>query len=337
MRCIFLKKGLATTGILLLSSLLLLTGRICAEESPTDSAGVFKSEFFEQNERCFSCHGTAKYSYFNAVTEKTVTAMMCENRVFKREDFYLSNHKSFACVDCHAAEYDSFPHPGALRMEAKYNCSDCHAFDEQYAHFNFEKIEEEFNQSVHYIANSDEFTCWDCHNPHTYRINIRTSDNITEAIAYDNQICLNCHSDFGRFQLLTEREEINLLEKHEWLPNQSLHFSQVRCIECHARQSDTLMVAHRIMPKEQAVKRCVECHSQNSLLMSSLYKFQAKENRTEAGFLNAIMLNDAFVIGANRNIWLNRISVILFGFAILFLLGHLTARIIYRKKTEKNG
>jgi hypothetical protein len=334
MRFIFMKRGFEATGFL---NFLLLTGMVRAEQSPTDSAGVFKSEFYEENERCFSCHGDKKYSYFNPVTEKTVTAEMWENRVFKREDFYSSNHKSFACVDCHSADYDSFPHPGNLRMEEKYNCSDCHAFDEKYAHFNFEKIEEEFNQSVHYLANSEEFTCWKCHNPHTYKINIRTSKNISDAIAYDNQMCLNCHSDFDRFQLLTERKEINILEKHDWLPNQSLHFSQVRCIECHARQNDTLMVAHRIMPKEQAVKNCVECHSQNSLLMSSLYKFQAKENRTEAGFLNAIMLNNAFVIGANRNIWLNRISVIAFGLSILVLLGHLAARIIFRKKTENHG
>ena len=41
--------------------------------------------------------------------------MMCDNRVIQREEFYASNHKSFACTDCHAAEYDSFPHPGATQ------------------------------------------------------------------------------------------------------------------------------------------------------------------------------------------------------------------------------
>ncbi len=204
-----------------------------------------------------------------------VSAMMCDNRVIHRNEFYTANHKSFACTDCHAAEYDSFPHPGQLRMESKYNCIDCHGNDEKYAKFQFEEIEEEFQQSAHYTANSEEFTCWKCHNPHSYKINIRDSKNISQSIAYDNQICLNCHSDFERFQLLTSRKEINLIQKHEWLPNQALHFSQVRCIECHARPNDSLLVAHRIMPKEKAVKRCVECHSQNSLLMSSLYKYQA--------------------------------------------------------------
>jgi len=288
---------------------------------------TFKSRFFDQNERCFRCHGNSKYTYFNKVTEKEVSEMMCDNRVIHREEFYVANHKSFACTDCHAAEYDSFPHPGELRMESNYNCIDCHGNDEKFARFNFEEIEKEFQQSEHYTANAEAFTCWKCHNPHTYKISIRNSPNITQSIAYDNQICLNCHSDFERFQVLTSRKEINLLQKHEWLPNQAMHFSQVRCIECHARLNDSLLVSHRIMPKAKSVKRCVECHSQNSLLMSSLYKYQAKENRTQAGFLNAIILNNAFVIGANRNIMLNLISI---GF-FLMVAGILIIHLILRK------
>jgi len=90
---------------------------------------MFKSQFFEQNERCFRCHGSSKYTYFNQVSEKDVSAIMCENRVIERPDFYAANHKTFACVDCHAAAYDSFPHPGRLRMESVYNCLDCHGYD----------------------------------------------------------------------------------------------------------------------------------------------------------------------------------------------------------------
>lgn len=297
----------------------------------------YSSAFFEQNERCFHCHGSSKYIYYNQVTEKDISAIMCDNRVIHRNDFYAANHKSFACVDCHAAEYDTFPHPGQLRMESSYNCIDCHGYDEQYAKYHFEEIDAEFQQSAHFSANGDAFTCWKCHNPHTYKINIRNSTNIRQSIAYDNQICLTCHSDFERFQLLTERKEINLIQKHEWLPNQGLHFSQVRCIECHARPNDSLFVAHLVMPKEKAVKRCVECHSQNSLLMSSLYKYQARENRTQAGFLNAIILNNAFVIGANRNIVLNRISILAFLVTIGMLLIHMVFRIPSNKKDVRHG
>jgi len=318
---------------LLLSNLVYVSfGLDPAASAPLVADTAFtKSAFYDQNEQCFRCHGNSKYTYFNPVSEKDVSATMCENRVIHRNEFYTANHRSFACVDCHAAEYDTFPHPGQLRMEAPYNCIDCHGYDEQYAQYHFEEIEEEFQQSTHYTANGDAFTCWKCHNPHTYRINIRNSTSMQQSIAYDNQICLNCHSDFERFQLLSDREEINLIQKHEWLPNQGLHFSQVRCIECHARLNDSLMVAHRIMPKDKSVKRCVECHSQNSLLMSSLYKFQAKESRSDAGFLNSIILNDAFVIGANRNIILNRISLIVFFASLGLMLMHLLLRMIFKR------
>jgi hypothetical protein len=333
MNHIFLRRGMAVLIAWFPLNLVYITyGLDPAASTPAIPDSVItKSAFYEQNERCFRCHGSSKYTYHNQVSEKEVSAMMCENRIIHRNDFYTANHKSFACVDCHAAEYDTFPHPGQLRMEASYNCIDCHGYDEKYAQYHFEEIEAEFRQSTHFTATGDAFTCWKCHNPHTYRINIRNSTNLQQSIAYDNQICLNCHSDFDRFQLLTDREEINLIQKHEWLPNQSLHFSQVRCIECHARLNDSLMVAHRIMPKDKAVKRCVECHSQNSLLMSSLYKFQAKERRSEGGFLNAIILNDAFVIGANRNVFLNRISLIVFFAAVGLMLIHLAFRMTLKK------
>jgi hypothetical protein len=328
----FWKRGLAILLAYFPLNLFYVTyGLDSATSTPAIADTLYtRSAFFKQNENCFRCHGSSKYTYYNQVSGKDVNAMMCENRVIRRNDFYTANHKSFACVDCHAAEYDTFPHPGQLRMETPYNCIDCHGYDEKYAQYHFEEIETEFQQSTHYNANGDAFTCWKCHNPHSYKISIRDSKNITEAIAYDNNICLNCHSDFQRFQLLSSREEINIIQKHDWLPNQGLHFSQVRCIECHARPDDSLMVAHRIMPKDKAVKLCVECHSQNSLLMSSLYKFQAKENRTQAGFLNAIILNNAFVIGANRNIVLNRVSVFAFLAVIGILMIHLLFRMIHK-------
>jgi predicted CXXCH cytochrome family protein len=313
--------------------LMFMSAFILAQQVEPGEKKLMEAQFFLQNEKCFGCHGSSKYTYYNQVSQKEVTSMMCDNRVIHRDEFYDANHKGFACTDCHATEYETFPHPGQLRMEVKNVCMDCHGNDETFAKYKFEEIEKEFQQSVHYTANSDEFTCWKCHNPHTYKINIRDSKNISQSITYDNQICLNCHSNFERFQLLTKRKEINLIEKHEWLPNQALHFSQVRCIECHARPNDSLLVAHRIMPVDKAVKRCVECHSQNSLLMSSLYKYQVKENRTQAGFLNAIILNNAFVIGANRNILLNRISMMIFITMLGGIVIHFILFRIFKKRT----
>jgi hypothetical protein len=208
-------------------------------------------------------------------------------------------------------------------MEPKLNCLDCHGGDETY---HFDAIAEEYRQSTHFKLEEEGFSCWDCHDPHTYKISKRTSENLKETIAYDNAICLNCHSDFNKFQLLTDREEINILSKHEWLPNQSVHMANVRCIECHTQINENLPVAHIIKPKTEAVKRCNECHSQNSMLMASLYKFESKEQRKD-GFFNGIILNQSYVIGANRNEYLNLLSLIIFGGVVAVIGVHLFFRI----------
>ncbi|HLN21571.1 MAG TPA: cytochrome c3 family protein [Bacteroidales bacterium] len=298
---------------------------------PQQDTAVFVSQFAEDNEKCLKCHGQSKYSYPNETLGTQVPALMCADRVINRGDFYSSNHKSFACVDCHDNAYETFPHPGELRMAQKFNCIDCHGGDESFAQYHFEEIEVQYQKSVHFKLESEGFSCWKCHDPHSYKVNIRNDGNLKQTIAYDNAICLNCHSDFNRYQLLTEKEEINIIEKHDWLPNQALHFSGVRCIECHTRVSDTVLVSHMIMPKTEAVKRCNECHSQNSLLMASLYKFKSKEQRKD-GFFNGIILNESYVIGANRNEYLNKLSLIIFAAVMAVIIVHVYLR--SRKKHQ---
>lgn len=293
----------------------------------------FVSPYAADNERCLKCHGQGKYEYKNESLGKTINALMCSERIVKREEFYKSNHKSFSCTDCHSDQYTTFPHPGELRMEQKYNCIDCHGGDANFAQYHFEEIDTEYIASTHYKLEADGFSCWKCHNPHSYKINVRNSENISETIQYDNSICLNCHSNFDHFQLLTDRKEINILKTHEWLPNQAAHFKNVRCIECHTRINNDILVSHLIRPKEEAVKRCNECHSQNSILMATLYKFQSKEQR-RSGFFNGIILNESYVIGANRNEYLNLFSFIIF-LGIFCVIGvHVIFRV--RKSNKPN-
>jgi hypothetical protein len=290
---------------------------------------AFRSQYYEDNERCFKCHGQNKYEYTNENLGHQVKAMMYSEVIIDRNKFYEANHRSFSCTDCHSDEYTKFPHAGELRMEQTYNCIDCHGGDEKFAKYNFEAIEADYQQSTHFKLEGEGFTCWDCHGPHDYKINIRNSSNLKETILYDNNICLRCHSNFNQFQILSEREEINILQKHEWLPNQESHFKSVRCIECHSQVNDTILVSHLINPVEKAVKKCNECHSQNSMLMSSLYKFQSKEQRKD-GFFNGIILNQSYVIGANRNEYLNILSLLIFGVVLLITGGH-----IYFRLTKK--
>lgn len=309
-----------------------ITSGLKKETTDTLDSAVYKSPFYEDNERCFKCHGQNRYEYINESLDRTVKALMFSERIIKRNTFYQSNHKSFSCTDCHSDQYTSFPHSGELRMEQKYNCIDCHGGDEKFAQYHFEEIEKEYQESTHFNLEEEGFTCWKCHNPHSYKINIRNSENIKETIIYDNNICLSCHSNFDHFQLLTDREEINIVKTHEWLPNQAIHFQNVRCIECHTKINNDILVSHLIQPKENAVRRCNECHSQNSILMTTLYKFQSKEKR-RAGFFNGIILNESYVIGANRNEFLNLVSIIV----LLLTMGGIGIHIILRIRKSNNS
>ena len=323
----FLKSGIF--GFLLISSVSVSADPffIKGKQTETSDTAAFKSPFYEDNERCFKCHGNRTYEFTNENLGRQVKALMFLERIVDREEFYRSNHKSFSCTDCHSEEYTNFPHSGELRMEQQYNCIDCHGGDEKFAKLKFEVIESEYNESIHFKLEEEGFTCWKCHGPHDYKISIRNNTNLKETILYDNNICLNCHSNFDKFRLLTEREEINVLTKHDWLPNQTSHFKNVRCIECHSEVNNEILVSHKINPKEKAVKRCNECHSQNSLLMSSLYKYQSKEQRKD-GFFNGIILNESYVIGANRNEYLNIFSLIILGGIMLLIGVHIFFRLL---------
>jgi hypothetical protein len=301
------------------------------DDLKTQDTTSFVSPYASDNERCLKCHGQGKYEYTNETLGKQIKALMFSERIVKRGEFYNSNHKSFSCTDCHSEQYTTFPHPGELRMEQKLNCIDCHGGDEKFAQYHFEAIDTGYQQSTHFKLEADGFSCWKCHDPHSYKINIRNSENIKETIQYDNSICLSCHSNFDHFQLLTERKEINILKTHEWLPNQAVHFRNVRCLECHTRINNSILVSHLILPKEEAVRRCNECHSQNSILMATLYKFQSKEQR-RSGFFNGIILNESYVIGANRNEYLNLFSLII----LLGVIGIIGVHIMFRIRKNNN-
>lgn len=291
-----------------------------------EEAPVFENA--EYNQQCFKCHGQKTYRYYNESMEREMKDRMNPYFVIDSALYYQSNHASFMCTDCHSPEYENFPHAGELRMEQQFACLDCHGGDETYAHYQFERIEEEFQASIHSTKHNEDFTCWMCHNPHTYKINARNNHNLKEVIVYDNNICLSCHADINKYQLLSDEENPNILAAHEWLPNQTLHFSKVRCIECHTEIDKEMLIAHKVQSKDKAVKKCVECHSQNSLLTATLYKFETFEKRNKLGFFNAAILTDHYIIGANRNYYLNVASIVIFGLTLLVIVIHAILRII---------
>jgi hypothetical protein len=66
--------------------------------------------------------------------------------------------------------------------------------------------------------------------------------------------------------------------------------------------------------------------------MASLYKFESKERRRD-GFFNGIILNASYVIGANRNEYLNLISVLIF----VLVIGVIGIHIILRIRNKRNN
>jgi hypothetical protein len=304
----------------------------CFSQQGGDASKNKKVVFFkEENNACLKCHANYHYNFSNSDSTKIIRKELCDNYVIDTSLFYTSNHKTFKCIDCHSEEYGVYPHDAKLKADQGWACMDCHGGDEAYAKYHFEEITSQFEKSIHYKADKDAFTCWQCHDPHTYKTNARVSHNIKTTILYDNNICLACHANLNRMEVLTTKDKTNIIKKHDWLPNQELHFRNVRCVECHARQNDTLLVSHMVLPKENAVHLCAECHSRDSYLMASLYKYQVKQNRQEYGFLNSVILNDSFVIGANQNYYLNVISIALAILTFLGLAVHILFRIFKRK------
>jgi hypothetical protein len=74
--------------------------------------------------------------------------------------------------------------------------------------------------------------------------------------------------------------------------------------------------------KSEALRDCNVCHAKNSLLVTKLYTHLALKERAEHGEVNAILLNNAYVIGANRNKWLDWGTVGLAGLVLLGVAAH---------------
>lgn len=280
---------------------------------------------------CLKCHSNQTYSFYNEVIAKDQKRLM--NPYYILDTVALSNgvHKQFDCTDCHSYEYGTYPHQSNLKLEPLSTCLDCHGGDEAFATYHFERIEEEFKKSVHYKVYGDNFSCSKCHSQHSYATAARTSSTVLEIVDYSNKMCLSCHNDMKRYKMLSGHENPKLVEVHDWLPNQELHFQHVRCIECHTQVTDSLMVSHNILDKSQALKKCVECHSANSRLKASLYKYQNLQKRAENGNLNTVLANESYVIGTHQSPFLKLLSIIIFLATLGGVIVHSIFRIFKKK------
>jgi hypothetical protein len=265
-----------------------------------------------KNHECLKCHSSQTYTFHNELMDTEMKRLMNPFYILDTIALSVGVHNPFDCTDCHSYDYTVYPHAANLKLDPLPTCLDCHGGDEAFASYQFEKIVEETEKSIHHQVYGDAFTCSKCHSQHTYATTARTSNNVLEIVDYSNKMCLSCHNNLGNYQLVSDHESPKLVQVHDWLPNQELHFKHVRCIECHTEVIDSLMVSHNIQGKDKAVRKCVECHSENSRLKASLYKYQNLQARSSDGTVNNVMANESYIIGTHQSPFLKLLSIIIF-------------------------
>ena len=272
------------------------------------------------------------------------------------------------CLNCHIKQennqyaktlidYDKSVHGSALRRGNKFAavCIDCHGThrlqkaNAENSNINPTKVSnvcgrchvaiaQEYHSSIHGIellkGNRDVPGCTYCHGEHTIspmavveeRIIQANKMNFNTLVSNQMVFCVKCHTN----DTLMAKYNLSVLaQAHDWLPNLQKHWETVRCVDCHSSYEPPNL-SHNILPRDATVKKCEECHSKNSILMTKLYKHEKAQSRQKYGFINGTILSDAYVIGTTRNIYLDFISIVIFGIVLVFLLIHILLRWYFR-------
>lgn len=339
------KPGTAIRSELLAATaalVLLLPVAVSAAEGDEPFDPEVAAEIAKANAACFDCHSPA------AVAKQPAAGLdLCTLRfsTVAPDRFHASNHGEQKCVDCHGGEddegkqtvyYDEFPHDPKGK-EATAECSDCHAAK-------VKRIRPMFLKSVHAKADDlrEKFTCATCHDPHVHAVAKKLVDP-RAVVAMDNQICFDCHDSDERFAEFAPRDaesgQLRTRPKidhiHEWLPNARLHWTAVRCIDCHTPEVEpTKLLSHEILDEEHAERNCVACHSRDTMLNLRLYRHLASEEQQWLGFTNSVMLRSSYVVGATQSPFLDLLLGLASVAALLGCIGHGLARYIAKRRPK---
>jgi predicted CXXCH cytochrome family protein len=286
-----------------------------------------------KNDECFRCHAS------NTLKLRDSSGIFHDFSV-DPEMYANSNHSELACVTCHTEAYKTWQHPDTLKVQL--DCISCHGensvfvknnpvFEDKFAGIKTGEIYKEFNKSIHKLEFGDDFSCFSCHDPHEFK---RDRSVTVNKIQNDNEMCLNCHVSTENKPAFADKEMPSLEKAHSWLPNPDIHWDAARCVDCHSSYEEPNL-SHNILPKEQAIRDCESCHSQNTVLLTKLYKYEHQEGVAQNGFLNGVLLSNAYVVGSTRHKLMDTLSVIFFGLTVMGLLGHGFLRYYKGKKAEK--
>ncbi len=296
-----------------------------------DSAEALAEKVRLSNAECLKCHtadGLAALAAAPASDGPQFDHKAVQPFLVAPDAFHGSVHGAMECSVCHGPTSVGYPHPPTLKDQVS-PCEECHASKSL-------RIEMQFEESVHAPDKIAGFTCTTCHDPHTL-MSAKVAPGIRALVDQDNAMCLSCHGPEGATRFasfakpdakpgdLPKTAHTDLDRIHDWLPSKEAHWAKVRCIDCHAPIAKNL--SHEIVDAEKAEKNCVACHSATTMLRDRLYRHLVKEEREQAGFLNSIIINDAYVIGSTRNQWLDQAIGWLLGLTLLGVLGHALARV----------
>lgn len=293
------------------------------------------------NSDCLSCHSEEGV---RNPPRKGMDLQVLARMTVDQGAFEQSDHGKTACKDCHTEAYVPYPHEKNARNKIK-SCAECHKQPAK-------TITPEFKLSEHFKAHSEAFTCLSCHESHTMR-KANKIGALSLAVTQDNALCQQCHGptkdglpnhpllkgndDSKRYHdLMAAKGKAEALRPsmevaHEWLPEMSQHLSAVRCIDCHSPISDTAL-SHTVEKKDKAERRCEACHADQTDLGKRLYRKKMQEAPGAwMGFANGALLSEVYVVGGNRNLWLE----IAAGGMIASVAGGTLCAMLWRRRQKK--
>lgn len=297
---------------------------------------LFASSLFpEEAKDCARCHG------METLAARTQGGGVRSFFIHpgKFDDSY---HKELKCTECHSKGLEIYPHRSEALPSA--DCLHCHGEKKDFWDKTEEKkallskmkdIETEYRVSIHSESN---VKCETCHNPHEFNLDLEREKGLDHLIKTENELCLNCHLEPRKWKSFRKedaepKDYRHPFVVHAWLPSRELHWEKVRCLDCHSSYSGTNL-SHHIQKKEKAVRDCKSCHSNDSILKDKLYKMALRQEKNKSGLMNTMLWNEAYIIGATRNFYLDLLSSLSFGLGFLVMAFHGFMRYKTSKRME---
>jgi Zn finger protein HypA/HybF involved in hydrogenase expression len=193
---------------------------------PFFTISVYSQSYNDSNDYCLQCHSMQTLS----VRDNDMGVI--KNLSIDVKAYKESHHGALLCVDCHSEDFAKIPHPKKLKNK-KLKCANCHDEDLTIKGKSFKKIRNEFHNSIHYQTMGDDFSCTNCHDPHTLAFQKSLIPEVNEKVIPANQRCVECHDLKYKFRE-GDPQRVNLRVVHEKEIKEDKNWDKKKCVDCHA-------------------------------------------------------------------------------------------------------